>query len=551
MPLSPGRRAANQAQVVPLPSTPSLVDSAILAKADNPPFRALASTFKGNRLADIAQWLSSLDLNKYISAFVEAEVSIGDLPHLTNDDLKDLGLPLGPRRRVEAAVKLLVAGSDANTSELPFVAPSPPKHRHTDDTPTDAERRQLTVMFVDLVGSTEMTTQHDAEDVRHVIPGYQNTVASVVNRNDGFVARYMGDGVLCYFGWPRANEDDAERAVRTGLEIIAQVKMLAAPANITLATRVGIATGVVIVGDLIGTGAAQEAAVVGETPNLAARLQGLAQPNQVIVADETRSLLGNLFDLTPLAGQRLKGIAQPVDTYLVNGEMARESRFDARQTGTLTPIVGRDRELELMLECWAKAKVGAGQMVVVTGEAGIGKSRVTRAVADETAQDSHVRITYQCSAYHTDSALNPVIQQLIYDAGIRSADASDTRLDKLEALAGIDAGIQEGKKAVAVATRTGQQRLVIGANAILGMAYFFRGDLHQAINTTLPDIADLRGRYRHALFETTATSSVNWLGNLAGMHAMIGQFDAAVEYAEEACEQPWACAPENLEQPLS
>jgi class 3 adenylate cyclase len=222
-------------------------------------------------------------------------------------------------------------------------------------------------MFVDLVGSTEMATRIDVEDMRSVITSYQNTVANVVTRNDGFIAKYMGDGVLVYFGWPKANEDDAERAVRAGLEIIANVKSTSGLDGIALASRVGIATGVVIVGDLIGTGAAQEANVVGEIPNLAARLQGLAAPDQLVIARETRHLLGNLFEANSIGAHSLKGAAAPVEVYGVVGEAELESRFDARQSGPLTAIVGRDQELGLMRECCARAKAGAGQVIVVTG----------------------------------------------------------------------------------------------------------------------------------------------------------------------------------------
>jgi class 3 adenylate cyclase len=257
-------------------------------------------------------------------------------------------------------------------------------------------------MFVDLVGSTEMAERLDAEDMRTVITGYQNTVAGVVSRYEGFVAKFMGDGVLCYFGWPRANEDDAERAVRAGLAIIDSVRSTKGPDGTALASRIRVATGVVIVGDLIGSGATQEAAVVGETPNLAARLQGVAGPNLLVLPEETRRLLGNTYKLKSIGAQELKGVGAPVEAFVVEGETSVESRFAARQSGTLTPIVGRDREIELMLERWALAKSGQGQMVVVSGEAGIGKSRITRAVIDEVAKDDHTRITYQCSPYHAD-----------------------------------------------------------------------------------------------------------------------------------------------------
>ena len=269
-------------------------------------------------------------------------------------------------------------------------------------------------MFIDLVSSTEMASRIDAEDMRNVITNYQNTVAGVVSRYEGFVAKFMGDGVLCYFGWPRANEDDAERAVRAGLSIIDTVKNMKAADGTPLATRIGIATGVVIVGDLIGSGATQEAAVVGETPNLAARLQGVAEPNQIVLPKETQRLLGNTYTLRSMGDQALKGISGSVEAFVVEGEASVESRFAARQSGTLTPIVGRDREIELMLERWALARSGQGQLLIVSGEAGIGKSRITRAVIDEIGRDDHIRMTYQCSPYHADSAFYPVIQQMSF-----------------------------------------------------------------------------------------------------------------------------------------
>ena len=387
-------------------------------------------------MSDIQSWLAELGLEKYAAAFAEAEIEIGDLHRLSEDDLKELGLPLGPRRRLNDAIKLL-SGNTASAASS--ATPVTPVASETATSPqSDAERRHLTVMFVDLVGSTEMATRMDAEDMREVITGYQNTVAGVVSRFEGFVAKFMGDGVLCYFGWPHANEDDAERAVRAGLSIIDAVKKTKAPNGSPLSTRVGIASGVVIVGDLIGSGATQEAAVVGETPNLAARLQGVAGLNQLVVAKETQRLLGTIFDLSPLGGQDLKGIAGPVDAYLVEGDASVQSRFAARQSGAMTPIVGREREVELMTERWALARSGQGQMVIVSGEAGIGKSRITQAVIEEVANDDHTRITFQCSPYHADSAFYPVTQQMSFAAGIAPSDSPDLRLDKLETLLGDD-----------------------------------------------------------------------------------------------------------------
>jgi class 3 adenylate cyclase/tetratricopeptide (TPR) repeat protein len=390
-------------------------------------------------LSEIAQWLTEHGLEKYLSAFTEAEIELSDLIHLTDDDLKELGLPMGPRRRAIYAIGCVIAGSKSQPSEPEVTAPIQARPDVISPSPSsDAERRHLTVMFVDLVGSTEMATQMDAEDMRDVITSYQNTVAGVVSRYEGFVAKFMGDGVLCYFGWPCANEDDAERAVRAGLSIIEAVKKTNAPDGSPLSTRVGIATGVVIVGDLIGSGATQEAAVVGETPNLAARLQGVAGLNQLVVAKETQHLLGTLFDLALLDGQDLKGISGPVDAYRVEGEATVQSRFAARQSGAMTPIVGREREIELMTERWSLARSEQGQMLIVSGEAGIGKSRITQAVIDMLANDDHTRISYQCSPYHVDSAFYPVIQQMSFAAGFASSDSPDVRLDKLEALLGAD-----------------------------------------------------------------------------------------------------------------
>jgi class 3 adenylate cyclase/tetratricopeptide (TPR) repeat protein/ABC-type transport system involved in cytochrome c biogenesis ATPase subunit len=384
-------------------------------------------------LRDIVDWLDELGLAKHGPLFAEAEIDFDTLAELIEADLKELGLPLGPRRKIWNAIQRLDGHPSAGPAHVEVGPPVTPTALAS-----DAERRHLTVMFVDLVGSTEMATKMDAEDMRDVITSYQNTVAGVVTRYEGFVAKFMGDGVLCYFGWPRANEDDAERAVRAGLSIIEAVKTTTAPNGSTLSTRVGVATGVVIVGDLIGSGATQEAAVVGETPNLAARLQGNAGLNQLVVAKETHRLLGTIFDVSSLGGQDLKGIASPVEAYRIDGETSFQSRFAARQSGDLTPIIGRRREIDLITERWTLARSSKGQMVIISGEAGIGKSRITQAVIDEIASDDHIRLTYQCSPYHADSAFYPVTQQLSFIAKFAPSDSADTRLDKLEALLGDD-----------------------------------------------------------------------------------------------------------------
>jgi len=250
-------------------------------------------------LQGVENWLAELGLEKFSSAFAEAEVQFSDLAGLTEEDLKEIGLPVGPRRRASRAIKAMRETDDSVPVSVEIDPIEIPQQNDRPDASSDAERRHLTVMFIDLVGSTAMASGADAEDMRDVITGYQNTVAGVVARHEGFVAKFMGDGVLCYFGWPNANEDDAERAVRAGLDIIANVKRFSGPDGTPLASRIGIATGIVIVGDMIGSGATQEAAVVGETPNLAARLQALARPDQIVLPQETLSLLGNVFELEP------------------------------------------------------------------------------------------------------------------------------------------------------------------------------------------------------------------------------------------------------------
>jgi class 3 adenylate cyclase len=265
-------------------------------------------------------------------------------------------------------------------------------------------------MFSDLVGSTALSARMDPEDLREVISAYQKCVAETVGRFGGFVAKYMGDGVLAYFGYPQAHEDDAERAVRAGLELVAAVGSL--KTRVALQTRVGIATGLVVVGDLIGSGASQEQAIVGETPNVAARLQGIAQPNNVVLAESTRKLVGNLFELGDLGAQDLKGLAGSVRAWAALRPAFVESRFEALHPSGLTELVGREEELEILLRRWSKAKSGEGQVVLLSGEAGIGKSRLTAALLERLAAAPHTRLRYFCSPQHTDSALYPIISQM-------------------------------------------------------------------------------------------------------------------------------------------
>ena len=287
-------------------------------------------------------------------------------------------------------------------------------------------------MFSDLVGSTALSASMDPEDLREVISAYQKCVAETVDRLGGFIAKFMGDGVLVYFGYPHAHEDDAERAVRAGLKLVAAVGDLKTRA--ALQTRVGIATGLVVVGDLIGSGASQEQAIVGETPNLAARLQGVAEPNSVVIAEATRRLLGNLFELDDLGVKDLKGIARPVRAWAALRPGSLEGRFDAFHASGLTELVGREEELELLLRRWDKAKGGEGQVVLLSGEPGIGKSRLTAALSERLALEPHTRLRYFCSPQHTDSALYPIISQMERAAGFVHEDTVQSKLDKLDAL---------------------------------------------------------------------------------------------------------------------
>jgi class 3 adenylate cyclase/tetratricopeptide (TPR) repeat protein len=377
-------------------------------------------------ILDIDSWLSGIGLAQYGELFRANDIDGNLLHQLSGDDLKDIGVAsLGHRKKLLEAIASLDAATEI-LSPAP-VATTPP---------LGAERRHLTVMFVDLVGSTAMSTQLDPEDMREVIRAYQNAVTGEITRFEGHVAKLMGDGVLAYFGWPRAHEDDAERAVRAGLAVTHAISQLRTRAAKTLLTRVGVATGLVVVGDLVGEGAAQEQAVVGDTPNLAARLQGAAEPGMVVIADETRHLVGDLFVLRALGRQSFKGIQEPTPAFAVITERAVESRFAARQVGggDVEPIVGRDQELALLLERWHHAKSGEGQMVLLSGEAGIGKSRVTEALIDAARGGPHFLLRHQCSPYHGDSALYPVIQQLVQAAGFAEDDSPDRRLDLLENL---------------------------------------------------------------------------------------------------------------------
>jgi len=381
---------------------------------------------------DIVVWLRSIGLGKYEAVFRENDIDETVLPSLTHENLKELGVAsFGHRvKLLDAIAALRSDASDRGPSSELKTAPAA-----TSAAPEDrAERRQVTVMFSDLVGSTALSARMDPEDLREVISAYHKCVAETVRRLDGFVAQYLGDGVLVYFGYPEAHEDDAERAVRAGLELIAAV--IALKTQAALQTRVGIATGLVVVGDLAGSGQAQERRIVGETPNLAARLQGIAEPNTVVIAEATRRLLGNLFELKDLGARDLKGVAEPVRAWVALRASTVESRFEALHPSGLTALVGREEETELLLRRWSRARSGEGQVVLISGEAGIGKSRLTAALLESLAPEPHTRLRYFCSPQHTDSAFSPIIGQMERAAGLLHDDTSQQKLDKLDALLG-------------------------------------------------------------------------------------------------------------------
>ncbi len=365
---------------------------------------------------DVADWLRSLGLGQYEATFRAHEIDADILPDLNESDLEKIGIPLGPRKRLLKAISALDS------------SPVLPAEK------SDAARRQLTVMFCDLVGSTAMSARLDPEDLREVIRAYQDACSGAVARYDGFVAKFMGDGVLAYFGFPRAHEDDAERAVRAGLDIVAAIAKLETSAKETLRVRIGVATGIVVVGDLVGQGTAQEQSVVGDTPNLAARLQVLAEPGSLVIAESTRRLLGKTFELSALGPQLPRGFDTPVPAWAVLRATETVSRFEASRSQRLTPFVGRETEVALLLDRWREAREGRGQVVLLSGEAGVGKSRILAALRDGIDAEKHVTLRYQCSPHHVNDAFHPIARHLSHAAGFVRGEPPARQLDKLEAM---------------------------------------------------------------------------------------------------------------------
>lgn len=371
-------------------------------------------------MTSLAEWLDRHGLGKYAERFAEQDVGLDVLPELTDGDLERLGVSLGDRRRfLRAAAKLDLAGQ----------APEP-----AIDQSRQAERRQLTVMFADLVDSTQLAARLDPEDMQGVIAAYQRAVGSEVARFGGYVAKPLGDGLLIYFGWPQAHEDDAARAVRAGLAAVSAIGTLTTPAATSLAGRIGIATGEVVVGDFVGEGVDEEGAVVGGAPNLAARLQGLADPNTVVVAEPTLRLLGQQFACTDLGERQVKGLDGPLRVWRVDGERTAESRFSAFHGGArLGALVGRDYEAGFIMERWRQALEGDGQLVLVSGEAGLGKSRLVAEIENRVGDGGAGRVLYQTSPLHTNTALYPVTRQIEAAAAIPATADAEERAERLSA----------------------------------------------------------------------------------------------------------------------
>ncbi|MDH3660928.1 MAG: AAA family ATPase [Alphaproteobacteria bacterium] len=358
---------------------------------------------------DIGAWLRNLGLDRYEQAFQDGEIDPDVLLDLHDADLRELGIPLGPRKKLLNAIAIL---NDESRS-------------------VEAERRQLTIMFCDLVDSTSLAGRLDPEDLRTVIQAYQHCCAEIIDRFDGHVANFMGDGVLAYFGYPRAHEDDAERAVRAGIDLVAAIDQLRPHGDLIIRARIGIATGEVVVGDLLGRRVSDKEAVVGETPNLAARLQAFAGSGCVVISDSTKHLLAGLFDYADLGEHNLKGFAAPVKIWRVVGEKSLDSR-EAQRVAGLTPMVGREDEVAFMGQIWEHVRTGEGRVVLLSGEPGIGKSRMMSGLLDWASEQPHIHLRYYCSPYHTHSGMRTILDQLERAAGYARDDAPDIKLDKLE-----------------------------------------------------------------------------------------------------------------------
>lgn len=378
----------------------------------------------------LASWLQDLGLVQYLPLFEQHGIDLRSMPLLGDRDLAELGVLFGHRKLLLQAIGALdIRPASVAHPITPSTDTTPAAHRHASR--GDAERRQLTVLFCDLVGSTALAHRLDPEALRELMRTYQQACSAIVARYAGHVAQYLGDGMVVYFGFPQAHEDDAERAVRAALEIVAAIQRLPGPEP--LRVRVGIATGAVVVGESGAGDASVPSAAVGETPNLAARLQELAGPDQIVIAPSTHRLLGDTVEVEDLGEHRLRGIDSPMRARRIRGLTRSETRFDASRAGRYTPFVGREHEVALLLARWEQACEGEGQVVLLAGEPGIGKSRITQVLCERLASTPHLRLQYQCSPYHSGSAFYPLIEQLARAAGFERDDTVERKLDRLEA----------------------------------------------------------------------------------------------------------------------
>ena len=376
----------------------------------------------------LAEWLGRHGLGQYAQRFAENNIDYSVLPDLTEDDLEKLGVLLGHRKKLLRAIGAVRARSqtrDTSKVSLAGTEATPPAQRR------DAEFRQITVMFCDLVGSTELSVKLDPEDLQKLVDAYRRECSTAIRRYGGEVARYFGDGVMAFFGWPRAHEDNALRAVHAALEIVSGVTNISGP--VTLACRVGVCSGPVVVGDIGNSANSLSLDAVGETPNIAARLQILAAINTVVISESTRRLASAAFDLQDLGRQELKGVTEPVHVYRVLAAKNASSRFEAAHPGSLTPLVGRSSELSLLLDRWEKVKEGDGQAILLSGIPGVGKSRLLHELKSRIQEEPHLLLHHQCSPYHTQSAFFPVIQQIEQAAQLTAREADADKIAKLQA----------------------------------------------------------------------------------------------------------------------
>ena len=377
-------------------------------------------------MTSTAEWLKSIGLGEYAQRFDENAIELSILRDLTEQDLKELGVLLGHRRKMLRAIAEL---GDANS-----IASTRPATEPKSEPRDEAERRHLTVVFCDLVGSTALSTRLDPEDMWRVVASYHAAIGAVIGRYQGMIAQYMGDGVLAYFGYPVAQEDSAVQAVRAALEIVDAVTTLRTDVGAALQVRIGIATGTVVVSELLINEISAEQATIGETPNLAARLQALAEPGTVLICPDTRQLTRGFFNYRDLDPLLLKGWPRPISASQVLGASGVEGRFEAMHTNKLPSLFGREEEIDLLLRRWRQATREEGRVVVLTGEPGIGKSHIALALNERLQSESHITLRYFCSAHHTHSALFPFVNQLERAAGFKHSDMPAEKLAKLNAL---------------------------------------------------------------------------------------------------------------------